>query len=129
MYANARCSGPSVVPLFPDRVKNGETARSLPRGPTGFNRERVLSLNRHTQLKAEVCGRLSVALRMVRLQARAGCARPRILYDLRRLQLMAEASGQWSAALTAIELQRRLGGGSEKSAAREAPHLTQRLAA
>ena len=129
MHANARYSGASVVPLFPDRIKNGETARSMPGGPTDFNRESVLSLCRYAQLKAEACGRLPVALRMVRLQAMAGCARPRILHDIHRLQLMAEASGQWSAALTAIELRRRFGRRSEKSAAREPPQLIQRLAA
>ena len=112
MHVKHRYSGASVVPLFPDRAQNGGAANQQP-----FSREEVLGYCRYAQLRAEACGSFSAALRLVRLQARAGCARPRILRDLRRLQLKAEACRQWSAALTAIELQWRFGRRREATAA------------
>ena len=118
MCANLRYAGASVVALFPDRRKNGEPANRH-----RFSRESVLDDCRRIQLKAEACGRLSVAVRMVRMQAVAGCARLGVLRDLRRLELKAEACGQWSAAFAAIDLQRRFGGRGEKVAAFDAPRL------
>ena len=118
MRPNPRYSGASIVPLFPDRTKNGETA-----SPPRFTREGVLGYCRCHQLKAEASGHLSVALRMVRLQAMSGAARLRVLRDLRRLQLKAEARGQWATALRAIELQWRFVGPRVETAPVDAPRL------
>ena len=98
MTASHGNSSASVVPLFPAKTRNGETAEAT----TAASLAREA---RCIQLKAEVRGQLSAALSALDLQAQLGeIARASLLRDLRRLQLTAEVLGKWSVAVRALAL-------------------------